>query len=84
MLACGQLLCILGESPFPQHELPASVREELQLHREWARVGKEILAENGICSFEDIMKYCIKRSLLMPASPGEVYYSLLTGHGYWT
>lgn len=77
-----ELLCILGECPYPQYEIPAPIREELQLHREWARVGKELLAENGIGSFEDIMKYCIKRSLLMPASPGEVFYSLLTGHAY--
>ena len=77
-----QLLCIVGENPFPQYDLPPDIREELQLHREWARVGAELLAENGLCTFEDIMKYCMKRSLLMPASPGEVYYSLLTGQAY--
>ena len=77
-----ELLCIMGENPYPQCEIPATIREELQLHREWARVGGELLAENGLCSFEDIMKYCMKRSILMPASPGEVYYSLLTGHVY--
>ena len=77
-----QLLYIVGENPFPQYEPSETVRRELQLHREWARVGAELLSENGLCSLEDILKYCIKRSLLMPAFPGEVYYNLLTGHAY--
>lgn len=74
-----EILCICGFNPILQYDPPRNVREAKQFHLEYARTGTEILKDNGLCSLEDILNFCTKRGIAMPALPGEIYYNLITG-----